>query len=202
MQSWRYRLWLLFGSLFLGVTSALPIDKLSAQAYTEIGSLVNGQFGQIDAENQYMNRFGTFIDAADTVQNRMYIDVNLGGIFWQPLGLKEFWQKPLKFEPLIKQASAKMLFTPGLNLEMGYFPLKYNSPAMNLGEYLLRGESYPGYLVTGGWTWVDSAYAQVLGMRLQADNFGGKFRQQAGVFLEFTDAPFFDITPAYLFPGI
>lgn len=33
--------------------------------------------------------------------------------------------------------------------EYGYFPVKYNPDAMNLGEYLFRSNTYPGLLVSG-----------------------------------------------------
>lgn len=42
-------------------------------------------------------------------------------------------------------------FMPGdsLQVEMGYFPFKYNPQASNLGEYLFRTGTYPGVLVSG-----------------------------------------------------
>ncbi len=33
--------------------------------------------------------------------------------------------------------------------ELGYFPFKYNSQSTNLGEYLFRSGTYPGWLVSG-----------------------------------------------------
>jgi hypothetical protein len=52
---------------------------------------------------------------------------------------------------------ASMLYTrPGffmendsLQIEMGYFPFKYNPQAENLGEYLFRSGTYPGVLING-----------------------------------------------------
>jgi hypothetical protein len=34
-------------------------------------------------------------------------------------------------------------------VEMGYFPFKYNSQSTNLGEYLFRSGTYPGWLISG-----------------------------------------------------
>jgi hypothetical protein len=38
---------------------------------------------------------------------------------------------------------------PLLQLSAGYFPVKYNPQSRNLGEYLLRSGTYPGYLISG-----------------------------------------------------
>lgn len=36
-----------------------------------------------------------------------------------------------------------------LNVELGYFPFKYNQQSTNLGEYLFRSGTYPGWLISG-----------------------------------------------------
>ena len=36
-----------------------------------------------------------------------------------------------------------------LTVELGYYPFKYNPQSTNLGEYLFRSGTYPGWLVTG-----------------------------------------------------
>lgn len=35
------------------------------------------------------------------------------------------------------------------NIELGYFPFKYNQQSTNLGEYLFRSGTYPGWLING-----------------------------------------------------
>ena len=178
----------------------IPIDKLSAEAYSEIGNIVEGSFGGATVENQYLSRLGLKMTASDTVGGKLRLTVGVGGIFYQALPSlgAGFWQKSLKFASRITEASSEVIFTPNLSLEQGYFPLKY-TPAMDLGEYFLKSESYPTYLSTGGWTWVDNAHAHAFGMRLKASHLGGKFRHEGGVYIELTNSPFFDITPAYLF---
>jgi hypothetical protein len=187
------------GLLASAVIADIPIDKMTGEAFTEVGSIVNGGFGGAPVKNQYVSRLGANITASDTVQGKLRLTVGVSGIFYQALPIGGFWQKSLKFAPGISEASAELLFTPSLSLEQGYFPLKYNSPAMDLGEYLLRSEAYPTYLTTSGWTLVDSAFTRVLGMRLKASHLDGRFQHEAGVYLELGSAPFFDVTPAYLF---
>ena len=178
----------------------IPIDKLRGEAITEMGSIVRGSFGGGSFENQYLSRLGVNLTASDTVMAKLRLTVGAGGIFYQPHPNDDaYWKKSLKFAPNITEVSSELFIAPNLSLEQGYFPLKYNSPAMDLGEYLLKSESYPGYISTGGWTWVDSAYTRAFGMRLKASHLGGKFQHEVGIYMELNNAPYYDITPAYLF---
>ena len=199
MRKFRKWVFLLLGLIPPAAIADIPIDKLKGEAVTEIGSIVKGSFGGSPVENQYLSRLGVNITASDTVMAKLRLTVGVGGIFYQPLPIGGFWQKSLKFAPKITEASSELFFAPNLSLEQGYFPLKYNSPAMNLGEYLLKSESYPTYISTGGWTWVDSAYTRAFGMRLKASHLGGKFQHEVGIYMELNNAPFYDFTPTYLF---
>ncbi len=194
----------LSGFLLLGLfpnpTEAdISIDKLTGEGYSDIGQLVKGNDGGRKVDGQYLSRLGATITASDTVQGKLRITVGVGGIFWQSFPKGDFWQNHIQFGPGVTEASAKFLFSPDLSLEGGYFPFKYNASAMNLGEYLLRTESYPTYIATGGWTWVDSAYTRTLGFRLRASHLGGSFRHEVGIYFEYQNPPLYDISPAYLF---
>jgi hypothetical protein len=48
------------------------------------------------------------------------------------------------------------------NIDVGYFPVKYNDNARNLGEYLFRSGTYPQYLTTN----FDFAAARVTGINI------------------------------------
>ena len=58
---------------------------------------------------------------------------------------------------------ADFVYSPSetFNLDVGYFPFKYNDDARNLGEYLFRSGTYPQYLITN----FDFAAARVAGVR-------------------------------------
>lgn len=55
------------------------------------------------------------------------------------------------------------------SLDVGYFPIKYNEDARNLGEYLFRSGTYPQYLITN----FDFALARVTGIKAYGTLFGG-----------------------------
>jgi hypothetical protein len=42
-----------------------------------------------------------------------------------------------------------IIFNDLFAVEIGYFPFKYNSQSTNLGEYLFRSGTYPGWLISG-----------------------------------------------------
>ncbi|HAO99490.1 MAG TPA: hypothetical protein DCQ83_05550 [Fibrobacteres bacterium] len=196
-RCWKWH-YVLLGLLPM-VVHAISVDKLSGEAYTDMGQLVRGNTEGLAVDGHYLNRFGVTLYAADTVQEKLFLKVGVGGLFWRTFPPeKEFWKNSIHFGPGITEASATFSFTRQLNAQGGYFPFRY-SPSMNLGEYLLRSESYPTYVATGGWTWVDSAYMRSLGFRVRASHFGGRFSHELGLYWEYENPPLYDISPAYLF---
>jgi hypothetical protein len=189
--------------ILLGNADGISVDKLKGEAYTDMGQIVAGHDpdGNRAADGSYLTRLGLSITATDVIESRLRLTVGVGGLFWQPFPTapNEFWKNNLQFGPGITEASSEFYFRPQISLEGGYFPFKYDHASMNLGEYLLRSESYPTYLSTGGWSWVDSAVTKVLGLRLRADSWEGVFHHELGLFWEYQDPPLFDLTPAYVF---
>ena len=199
MAGFFSRGWALLGLLPSLIGAAVSIDNIKGEAYSDVGQLVHGNAEGSAIDGHFLTRLGVALTVSDTVQNRLRFTVGVGGLFWQPFPPGDFWRNGVRFGPGINEASTEFLFGSNVGLEGGYFPFKYNSSAMNLGEYLLRTESYPTYLATGGWTWVDSAYTKVLGLRLRASHFGGTFHHELGLYWEYQNPPLFDVSPAYLF---
>jgi hypothetical protein len=65
---------------------------------------------------------------------------------------------------------ADFVYSPNeaFNLDIGYFPVKYNDDTRNLGEYLFRTGTYPQYLITN----FDFAAARVTGINAYGTLFG------------------------------
>ncbi|MBN2188538.1 MAG: hypothetical protein JW699_03710 [Chitinispirillaceae bacterium] len=63
-----------------------------------------------------------------------------------------------------------LVYSPSeaFNLQIGYFPVKYNDDVRNLGEYLFRSGAYPQYLNTN----FDFAAARVTGLNAYGTLFG------------------------------
>jgi hypothetical protein len=76
---------------------------------------------------------------------------------WIDLGLSQ----RIFYLPYITRADFVYSPSNAFNLDIGYFPFKYNEDARNLGEYLFRSGTYPQYLITN----FDFAAARVSGLR-------------------------------------
>ena len=76
---------------------------------------------------------------------------------WMDLGLSQ----RIFYLPYITRADFVYSPSEAFNLDVGYFPFKYNDDARNLGEYLFRSGTYPQYLITN----FDFAAARVAGVR-------------------------------------
>src|SRR5690606_37566794 len=132
------------------------------------------------------------------------LTMGVGGVFWYalPINPSDFTTRQTQFGPGISQAQARYAFgdvqDPAAMLQMGFFPYKYNADAKNLGEYLMRSGTYPGYVVTGGWNMLNSAGYMVQGARLNVPLWDGKFQSDFILAMERDLPPLFGITPAYV----
>jgi len=112
---------------------------------------------------------------------QMFVGLNLQGTF-SPLPIttniglemKALTEVPRSFQTMQDQGMASRLFyffyltradlvysqSKAFNLDVGYFPVKYNDDARDLGEYLFRTGTYPQYIITN----FDFAAARVTGL--------------------------------------
>jgi hypothetical protein len=82
--------------------------------------------------------------------------------------------------------------------EFGYFPVKYNSQATNLGEYLFRSGTYPGYL-NSGFELADKE--KQIGVHISYKNAflsNGWFKGDIFVGSDMRDYPLHDISPTVI----
>lgn len=57
---------------------------------------------------------------------------------------------PVLLDACLEYQVEGLLFDNDLfNVELGYYPFKYNQQSTNLGEYLFRSGTYPGWLISG-----------------------------------------------------
>ena len=82
--------------------------------------------------------------------------------------------------------------------EFGYFPVKYNPQAMNLGEYLFRSGTYPGYL-NSSFEMADKE--KQIGIHISYKNTfltNGWFKGDLYTGVDMRDYPINDISPAVI----
>lgn len=173
---------------------------VSGETHPEILGSAAGQ----SLDMRFFTRTGVWVTQEAIVNERLNLKVGVGGIFWYSMPSQRTSPLTLQtqFGPGISQAQGVYtwgdLDDPTAQLQMGYFPYKYNADAKNLGEYLMRSGTYPGYLVSGGWNMVSSAAFMTQGARLSLPLWGGKFQSDFLLAMETNLPPLFALTPAYV----
>ncbi len=182
------------GALVLGSASAAPgapeieYEPLHFGGLQEFGSineaLLTSQPSSI-YEDEWVDHLGVWLTQGATVDERLYLQVGLGGIFQFPKNEKRgeifggSQYKMFYFGPTV----AKAMYSfgdpdePVFRLGAGMFPYKYNPDASNLGEYLFRTGAYPTFIKTGGFSVIGSnaGYLQGVHGAMQRGGFSADF---------------------------
>lgn len=165
--------------------------------------ILNG-FENKTMDMDFFTRTSVWLNQEATVNERFTISVGVGGIIWytQPAIEKDPLTMQTMIGPGISQAQGVYkwgdLENPSATLQVGYFPYKYNADAKNLGEYLLRSGTYPGYLVSGGWNMISSAAFMAQGARFNLPLWDGKFQSDFLLTMETNLPPLFSLSPSYV----
>ncbi len=192
-----------------GETGGLDGHKLTVKSYIDFGQLVNGYnpYAQAGLNPNItmlpLNRVNVMA-IQDLVMGKFDISVGLSGLIWWPYGggTTDIGEKIMSVKPLIPVARARWQFgdaaaTSGSVL-LGTFNYKYNPDAKNLGEYLYRAGTYPGYLwTTEGWLLMNRAGNYSHGALLTVSQLGGKLKHNLSMFMETSFAPIGAFSPGY-----
>jgi hypothetical protein len=214
----------LFSAVLLGALAYAPaqesdieLKRVSIVGQFDNGQIVSGRINQYDNSafvdpsigytykfnGDFFQRTSVWITQEAVVAERLRLVMGVGGIFWYALPTSSNINTRItQFGPGISQAQGTYTFgdlaDPAATLQMGYFPYKYNPDAKNLGEYLMRSGTYPGYLVTGGWNMLNSAAFMMQGLRANFSLWDGKFQSDVLLAMENSLPPMFSISPAYV----
>lgn len=183
---------------------SLPILPHAA---LETGQLMRWKYDEAENERQWVQRFGVWANyRMATPDDRMKIDMGLGGLFWY--SLPEELTNPGTLTPRFLPDISQLSFNwngmgtpekPVFDLTLGYFTYKYNPDAHNLGEYLFRSRSYPSFVYTGGWMTVDrNPGARLMGMKLTHNAFDGMMRSDIIINSELNYPPLYDFSFTYM----
>jgi len=198
-----------FTGLFAAVSAHAELVRNPTQVGTSFdmgqivsGNLWNGGSNAGRAEGQVITRTGVYLTESGVYNNRLTISLTIGGLFW--FGLPEEdgpESRRIQFGPGVGQAQGVYAFgedpqKPAATLQFGLFPYKY-SDAVNLGEYLYRSGTYPGYLLTGGWSYINSASYMAQGAHLSVPMMNGMITHDFTLFMERDYEPADDFSPGY-----
>jgi hypothetical protein len=176
----------------------------------DVGQIVKGTLydgsdvaSKFKADKQQITRTGVYLTESGTYNERLSIYLTVGGLFWYALPEgTSFQTKRLQFGPGVGQAQGIYAFgsdpkDPAATLQFGLFSHKY-SEAVDLGEYLYRSGTYPGVLVSGGWSYINSASYMAQGLHLTVPLLDGKLKNDFTLFMERDLEPTNDLTPGYV----
>ncbi len=191
------------------IVSRSPLFINSSQ---EMGQMVKGRdpWQAVDISGVFVSRTGVWLTQKATINDPVGMSggiefiMGAGGLFWYsfPEEIGQAHTRGTKFGPGISQAQAIYsmgdITDPKAIIQFGLFPIKYNPDAVNLGEYLFRSGTYPGFLTTGSWNIINSAAYMGQGIRLHLSHLDHKITQDFTLFMERDNVPQFDFTPSYL----
>jgi hypothetical protein len=197
--------------LFAVATAQAELVRNPTQVGTSIdlgqvvsGSLWDGQNApQKRTEYQVITRTGVYLTESAVYNERLTIQLSIGGLFWFALPeTPDFQDRRIQFGPGVGQAQGIYAFgadprNPAATLQFGLFPFKY-SDAVNLGEYLYRSGTYPGTLTSGGWSYINAASYMAQGINLTVPMLNGQLTHNLTLFLERDLEPTNDLSPGYM----
>lgn len=146
---------------------------LAFGGFSEFGLLRSGQYGETDFKNEWVDHFGAYVAQTALIGDNLAFDVGIGGVFeyqkrevisaqWGGTQYKNFFVGPAVADIRYGAAARD---GEGFGLQFGMFDYKYNADASNLGEYLFRSGTYPGYVTSGGFWFVNNNSVQLQGLR-------------------------------------
>ena len=155
-------------------STAVRHEPLSIGAFSEFGMLQGGRFGSRDAfRDEWVDNFGASLTQSGSVGDRWFYNLGIGGIFQfqKPEEINAEWggtqTRNFFAGPTVADVEYELL--PGADASwrvgLGMFPYKYNRDAVNLGEYLFRTGPYPTYILTGGYSFINSAASMQQGLK-------------------------------------
>ncbi len=196
----------LFASLFLAISTiqgAALSDhlKLALKSEVDFGHVVKGVQSESGREIDMLplNRNIVTIGTQAKFNENWSLEAGFRNILWWPFG----GTGDMPHERIVRVESqlsiARMTGHFGsLTLDAGYFTHKNNRDARNLGEYLHRSGTYPGYLVTTeDWQLMNEASPQFYGVRASYTQAEGRVKHDLTFFLETEVNPVGDISPGY-----
>jgi hypothetical protein len=197
------------GPVFSQDASDSVRTRLILRTFMDLGHIVHGSNAypaggaSPELSMQPLNR-ANFLAIQEVAQGNFDVQAGISGLIWWPFGgaATDANERVINVKPMIPVARARWRFgepagTSGAVL-VGTFSHKYNPDAKNLGEYLYRSGTYPGYLfTTEGWLLMNRASNYSHGALLSLSQLGGALKHNVSLFMETNYFPIGDFSPGY-----
>jgi hypothetical protein len=186
----------------------LTANKLTVKSFMDFGHVVSGynqygneKTGDRDIAALPLNR-ANVLAIQDIALDRMDISVGISALIWWPYdgGISsDLKQRLINVKPMIPVARARWQFgQPGSlsgSFQVGSFNYKYNPDARNLGEYLYRSGTYPGFVWSNdGWLLMNRAGSFSHGLLGTLAHLDGHLKHNFSLFMEYQYSPIGDFS--------
>jgi len=163
----------------------------------EFGQLINYQYRGNDYSRAWLSQSKMRLSARKIITSWLRVALGAEVSAWYET-YDKFSNNPFVvpeqfFSVVIHESRAIFAWGNPLSLETGVFPYKYNPDVRNLGEYLFRSGTYPGFLIGE----FDFPLERLTGLRVNSRLFG-KLDQDLLVTFETKYKPFHDVSVSYL----
>lgn len=167
----------------------------------DIGQVKEG-YSTDQLQNYPITRTAVHLGVSAVNDDKLELRLTLGGMYWFAASTGSGAEyRLIKYGGGLGEAQAIYHFggqaTPHSRLQVGFFPVKYGD-SHNLGEYLFRSGTYPANLVTGGWSYLQSASYGALGVRYILPTFSEKVTHEFTLFSDRDWEPLHDLSPGYM----
>lgn len=208
--AWVLSISLLATSAF-SQNAGLTSSKLTIKSFLDYGHLVNGynKYGNENTGNRNISMLtlnrANVLAIQDIAMDNFDVSVGLSALVWWPYdgGISsDLKQRLVNVKPMIPVARGRWQFgEPGSlsgSIQVGTFNYKYNPDARDLGEYLYRSGTYPGFVWSNdGWLLMNRAGSYSHG--LLGTLAHGHFKHNLSLFMETQYFPIGDFSPGYDF---
>lgn len=185
------------------------------KGFFDVGQIVHGfneETGR-DYKMQTLRRANVLVTRGGKLSDHLETKMGLMGVFFYVLPEQDGAPHTRLPKFAVVPVSAALVghfggetASPLVDMELGIFQYKYNPDASNLGEYLLRSGTYPGYLVTGGFNIINSASAQVQGAAIHFNLMENRWKTSFLLPMESAMPPMHSISPTLVstikLPGV
>ncbi len=182
-------------------TASEEAPKVYLSSSLDLGHVYEGKQAGQEVERLPLNRNTVKMGVGQYWSSDWELKGVFKNIIWWPFGgnSTQPFERVVRVEPSLEDVSATRHFDNGF-FRFGFFPYKYNQNAMDLGEYLHRSGTYPGYLISNyNWELMNGATHYFYGGLFRYTHLEGMLTHNISLSFESEINPIGDITPAYDF---
>lgn len=189
-----------FGGIVLKSDDTASIT-LNGFGALQNGEIVKGHYKEYNLSHLWLQKAFVNLSVDAILHKNLRLSLGMEGKAWRDEAKQNYnteWEVPQKYYTFyISQAEAEYSFEKlgplSITAGGGVFPYKYNPDVRNLGEFLFRSGTYPGWIINE----FDMPFARLTGLKVGTNLFGS-IQQDLLLTSETEMPPAYDFSLSYL----